>query len=273
MSAQSVKRDEAESTLRLVDTHCHLDDESFDGELDDVLDRAAALGVTRWINVGFNPDRWTASIELSTRHTGMSHMLGLHPGNADLWSPAVRDRLRAAIDSSGPVAVGEIGLDFYRGETNEAIQVQAFTEQLAIAREFGLPVAIHMRDSEPLILEVLRSAPSLPPILFHSFDGGPELTSWIVESGSYIGVGGLATRKKSASLRTRIARIPLDRIVLETDSPYLVPNGFKHRRNTPESIPVIASALAELFQRDIAEIARITTANAERFFERLPVHD
>ncbi len=273
MTAKPAKHNEAENVLRLVDTHCHLDDESFNGELDDVLDRAAAVGVTRWINVGFNPGRWPASIELATHYPGMSHMLGLHPGNADLWSPSVRDDLRTAIDSSRPVAVGEIGLDFYRGETNKSIQIEAFTEQLEIAREFGLPVAIHMRDSEQLMLEVLRSASALPTILFHSFDGTEELTRWIIASGSYIGVGGLATRKKSADLRSHIARIPLDRIVLETDSPYLVPNGFKHRRNTPESIPVIAKSLADLFQRDVADIAQITTANAERLFERLPDHD
>jgi TatD DNase family protein len=273
MTAKSVKRNEVEITLRLVDTHCHLDDESFDGELDGVLDRATALGVTRWINVGYSPERWASSIELANRYAGMSHMLGLHPGHADLWSPAVRDELRKAIKESQPVAIGEIGLDFFRGETNESIQLEAFTAQLAIAREFGLPVAIHMRDSEPLLLETLRAETALPQILFHSFDGTAELTDWIIESGSYIGVGGLATRKKSAELRTQIARIPIDQIVLETDSPYLVPNGFKHRRNTPESIPFIAKALADLFQRDVADIARITTANAERLFERLPVHD
>jgi TatD DNase family protein len=272
MPAQSDQRNEAESSLRFVDTHCHLDDESFDGELDGVLKRAAAIGVTRWINVGFSPDRWRASIDLANRHHGMVHMLGLHPGYSDLWTPSVRDELRRVIEQSSPVAIGEIGLDFYRGETNESIQIQAFTEQLKIAHEFGLPVAIHMRDSESLILDVLRSTPDLPPILFHSFDGSSALTNWIVESRSYIGVGGLATRKKSAELRSQIARIPLDQIVLETDSPYIVPNGFKHRRNTPESIPVIASALANLFHRDVPEIARITTLNAERLFERLSVN-
>jgi TatD DNase family protein len=126
-----------------------------------------------------------------------------------------------------------------------------------------------MRDAEPLILDVLRTHQQLPKLLFHSFDGSEELTKWIIESGSHVGVGGLATRTKSTALQAQLNRIPIQQIVLETDAPYLVPNGFKHRRNTPQSIPVIASFLARLVGTDVTTIARQTTENAERLFERL----
>ena len=252
--------------IRYVDTHCHLDGDDFAEDLPQVLERASADGVTRWINVGYAPERWLDSIRLSTRFDGMSFVLGVHPGHAAEWSPDVERDLRNLIEMYRPVAVGEIGLDFYRGETNVDQQIEAFVRQLALAREFDLPVAIHMRDAEELVLQTLDAQPALPRLLFHSFDGSSALTEWINDRDAYIGVGGLATRRKSDQLRRHIATIGLDRIVLETDSPYLVPNGFKHRRNTPESIPLIARSVADQFETDVEEVASRTTANANHLF-------
>jgi TatD DNase family protein len=254
---------------RFVDTHCHLDDEGFANDLDEILDRARADGVTRWINVGFNPDRWEAAVALGKDHPGMSYMLGVHPGDAPIWDEDVHKALQNAVALYQPVAIGEIGLDFFRGETNGDEQVAAFNAQLDLALDHGIPAAIHMRDAEEIILSVLNSRDALPTLLFHSFDGSEAMTNWVLDSGSYIGVGGLATRTKSTRLQDQISRIPLERIVLETDSPYLVPNGFKHRRNTPESIPRIAAFLGQLLGHAIDDIAMQTTANAERLFERL----
>jgi TatD DNase family protein len=270
MTASKTRIDEARIGMRLVDSHCHLDDDAFEDDLPAVLERSRHAGVTRWINVGYSPDRWQSSISLAAVHPGLHYMLGVHPGHAYEWSDAVGEGLEATIARSHPVAVGEIGLDFYRGETNVDQQVAAFSTQLDIARRAGLPVAIHMRDAEPLMLQVLSEQESLPPILFHSFDGTSALTDWILEHDAWIGVGGLITRGKSHALQNQVKRIPLERIVLETDSPYLVPNGFKHRRNTPESIPHIVRFLSRLLDRTELEIAAITTHNAETLFDRLP---
>lgn len=256
--------------IRFVDSHCHLDDESFSADLTDVLDRSRALGVDRWINVGFEPDRWQASIDLVEGIPGMACMLGVHPGHADHWDRRVQHDLDALVRRHRPVAIGEVGLDFFRGETNVAAQVEAFTAQLELALETGIPAVIHMRDAEPTILEVLASQHRLPRLLFHSYEGSPRLTDWILEHDAYVGVGGLATRSKSEHVRREVKRIGLDRIVLETDSPYLVPNGFKHRRNTPESIPVIAQLLARLLETSVESIASATSANCEELFPRLP---
>lgn len=247
-----------------------MDDASFSIDLDEVLERACEAKVTRWINVGFNPERWSGSIDLSRRFPGMSCMLGVHPAAAGIWSNSVRRDLALAIEHHTPAALGEIGLDFFRGETNIDTQLVAFNEQLELAIAFGIPAVIHMRSAEPLMLDTLNNRKALPALLFHSYDGSPSLTDWIIGSRSYIGVGGLATRPKSSVLQREIQRIPIDRIVLETDSPYLVPNGFKHRRNTPESIPHVASVLATLTGLDVPTIARQTTLNAERLFERMP---
>jgi TatD DNase family protein len=161
-------------------------------------------------------------------------------------------------------------LDFYRGETNVLEQVAAFTAQLSMAQEFGLPVSIHMRNAEEMVIDVLDRQPHLPVLLFHSFEGSDRLADWVLRNDAYIGVGGLATRTKASGLRATIARVGLDRTVLETDSPYLVPNGFKHRRNTPESIPFILQSVANLFRVDEAELAYRTTATALRIFRSLP---
>lgn len=253
-----------------VDTHCHLDDDSFGGDLDDVLEQSRHLGVGRWINVGFNPDRWRRAIDLAARYSGMAFTLGVHPGDAGRWKDETASTLNDLLGRTGPVAIGEIGLDFYRGETNTDQQVEAFNAQLDLAIDHHLPVVIHLRNAEDLMLRVLRERSRTPRLLFHSFDGSADLTDFMLDNGSYAGIGGLATRTKSSHIRHELRRLPPDRLVLETDSPYLVPNGFKHRRNTPESIPRIAAVVASILETDVAHVASLTTRNAERLFERLP---
>ncbi len=269
MTQQRSPAADSDSVPDFVDTHCHLDDESFSSDLDAVLERSRRRGVRRWINVGFNPDRWQPSIDLATRYPGMSFVLGVHPGDAARWNDDVHRNLKVVVVRRQPVAIGEIGLDFFRGETNVDQQVSAFNAQLDLALEHSLPAVIHMRSSEAILLDVLRSRARTPLLLFHSFDGSEDLTGWILDNDAYAGVGGLATRAKSLHIRRELKRVPLERMLLETDSPYLVPNGFKHRRNTPESIPRIAAFVATLLDTDVARVATQTTHNAERLFERL----
>jgi TatD DNase family protein len=256
---------------RYVDTHCHLDDEGFAADIAGVVAASSATGVDRMIVVGFAPDRWASSIDLASRFPGISCMLGVHPGNTDEWSAATERDLRQLVDQVRPVAIGEIGMDFYRGETNLVEQRTSFERQLGIALDTGLPAVIHMRNAETEVLDVLRATNPLPPLLFHSFDGSAELTGWILDHDAWVGVGGLATRGKATDLRRQLARIPLDRMVLETDSPYLVPSGFKHRRNTPESIPVIAGHLAQIKDCPVEAVAAVTTSNAEHLFPGIVV--
>ncbi|HEU0164084.1 MAG TPA: TatD family hydrolase [Thermomicrobiales bacterium] len=255
----------------LIDTHCHLDDQSFREDLSEVLAESMASGVRSWINVGFEPERWDSTLRLVDRFPGMSCMLGIHPTSATAYSGETLDRMRRLLLASDAVAIGEIGLDLLRERETESIQRQAFEAQLDLALELRLPVVIHMRDAEAEMLSVLAARPTLPPLLFHSFDGGPALTEFILASGAYVGVGGLATRQKSESLRAELQKIPLQRMVLETDSPYLVPARQKARRNTPAQIRTIASFLATLLAIDEDQVVHTTTINAWSYFGRLPI--
>lgn len=250
----------------LIDTHTHLDDDAFKGDLDTVIGTSQAHSVHRWINVGYNEERWTSTIELARRIEGMSMMLGVHPGNADDWDDCLEEKLRGLIQSHAPVAVGEIGMDLYWRQDNMEHQVNAFRSQLAIADEFGLPAVIHMRSAEEPLLRVLESTRTLPRIHFHSFDGGEELRSWILQQDATIGVGGLMTRKGSEDLRDWIVRFPRDNVALETDSPYLKPRGVRGRRNEPAFLRTVARTLGELWSEDVSVVASRTTQNAERIF-------
>jgi TatD DNase family protein len=252
-----------------VDTHAHLDDDAFAGEVDAVIARAAAAGVARIVNIGYRPAIWRSTIELARTHAAIRFTLGLHPNHADEDADPIWHELRRLINETRPIAIGEIGLDYFRDYALKATQLRVFDRQLALADEFQLPVVIHQREAEEDLRAVLRERGGRVPWILHSFDGSRDLADEALAAGCYLGVGGLMTRAGSTGLREILKNIPLDRILLETDAPYLVPRGVKNRRNEPANIPLIARALAALHERPIDEIARRTTANAERVFGSL----
>lgn len=255
-----------EPALRFVDSHCHLDDEQFATDQDAVIDAARAAGVSRFVNIGYEPERWRTTCLLADRHTDVSFTLGMHPGSVSQWSPGVADRLQALVRDRRPVAIGEIGIDLFRGEANLKEQQNCFDQQLDIAYGAGLPVVIHMRNAESEVIDLLRSRPANPPLLFHSFEGSSALTNFVLATGSLAGVGGLATRARSDSVREQLQRIPIAQLVLETDAPYLVPAKIKGARNTPVNIPVIARFLAQLHDEPLVTVAATTTRTAHSFF-------
>jgi len=253
----------------MIDTHCHLDDAAFAADLDSVLESSRAANVVAWILIGYAPERWEAAVEMARRIPGMSHTLGVHPSHAEEWNDDVANGLRDRLRSSGAVAVGEFGLDFYRDNAPLEIQREAMIGQLEIARELDLPAVFHMRNAEAEMLDILTSRDELPRMLFHSFEGTSRLLDFIVERGAYLGVGGLVTRQRSEPLREQLRRVPLESIVLETDSPYLVPARQKDRRNVPAHVRTVACFLADFYGVPAHELAIQTTLNAERLFGRL----
>lgn len=250
----------------MIDTHCHLDDHQFANDLDLVIATSREANVRRWILIGYDPDHWHSAIEMASQIDGMSHTLGVHPSCAKTWNPATEQRLRNLLKSSGAVGIGEAGLDFYRDNASSNVQAAAFAAQLEIAAELDLPLVIHMRSADEEILKLLSDGRRLPTLLFHSFDGNDALLDFVLGSDSYVGMGGLATRQKSETLRKHLTKVPMERIVLETDSPYLVPARQKDRRNQPSQIVTIATMMADHFGVDPNELAAQTTANAERLF-------
>ncbi len=252
--------------MKFIDTHVHLDSEAFAGDLDAVLAESRIADVTRWINVGYNEDRWTSTEDLVRSIDRMTCMLGVHPGHAETWSDTMRDRLVARIEAVRPVAIGEAGLDLYWRQDNLDVQREAFLGQIAIARDANLPLVIHMRAADVELLTAIVAESRLPHLHFHSFDGTGDLREWVLHHDATIGVGGLLTRRGSEDFREWISGFPRERIMLETDAPYLKPRGIRGKRNAPAYMRKVAELLADLWQTDIESVATITTANAARVF-------
>jgi TatD DNase family protein len=250
----------------MIDTHCHLDDHQFAHDLEHVLQRSREANVTRWILIGYDPERWDHAIDFASRHEGMSHTLGVHPACARAWNDDTELRLRELLQASGARGVGEAGLDFYRDNAPYDIQARTFSAQLEMAANLNLPIVIHMRAAEDEILHILSDGRSLPTLIFHSFDGSEKLMDFVLATGSYVGIGGLATRQGSTGLRSLLTNVPMEQILLETDSPYLVPARQKDRRNQPVHIATIASLMAEVLGTDPLTLAAQATMNAERVF-------
>lgn len=249
-----------------VDTHAHLDDPAFELDRDGVIAHAIAAGVRRILNVGYSPARWETTIALATAHPHVEVVLGVHPQCADQWSVATLEQLESTARLSSPVAIGEIGLDFYRDGPPARFQRDAFTAQLDLARRLNLPIVIHQRAAESDLIDVLARYPDLPDVILHSFEGTARLAAAARERRFLVGVGGLAIRASSDPLHRVLAGIPLESILLETDAPYLAPPRSPSRRNAPSNIPLIAHHLAPLWNVTTEHLAAQTTATAERVF-------
>jgi TatD DNase family protein len=251
----------------IVDTHTHLDDSAFDTDRDTVIEASRAAGVWHFINIGYAPERWESSRMLREQRPEIDFALGLHPQLAARFDSALIRELNRAIEDLAPVAVGEIGFDFSRSLPSFDEQQRALRGQLEIAANAGLPTIIHQRDASDALIAEFENWPNLAPIVLHSFDGTHRLADWARERGCFVGIGGLATRRSSQALRELLVRIPVDRLLLETDSPYLAPPGSATRRNTPANLPRIAADLGPLWNLSGEELCRLTSSNAALLFD------
>lgn len=250
-----------------TDTHTHLYDEAFAGEEDLAVERAVAAGVTRMILPDIDSQTRNAMFSLAERHEGVLFpCLGLHPTSVDArWKEEMmlmEQNLERKIR-----AIGEIGMDCYWSREFVNEQEEVFRIQLEMASGMDLPVIIHSRESTELILKILKDCGHLGLRgVFHAFSGSIETFRELQKLGDwYIGIGGVLTYKK-ASIAETVRQIPLERILLETDSPYLTPVPFRGKRNESAYIPHIAARLSELTGRTMEETAAITTDNAQKLF-------
>ena len=264
------------SPVTLFDTHCHLDFESFHDDIDAVIARAAATGVTRLIVPSLDLDNAAAVLALAERFPGVYAAVGVHPNSAAGWRDEWIDSLRELAQHPRVVAIGEIGLDYYWDKTPPETQHRALTQQLELAVEVGLPVIIHNRDASEDVVRLLselvtRHAPRATPLhgVLHSFSADWPTAEAALSLGYYLGFTGPLTYKKADDLRAIAARIPLDRILIETDAPFLAPHPHRGRRNEPAYVRHVAERLAEVRGVSLEEIAAATTANALRLFGRL----
>ncbi len=253
--------------MKLVDTHTHITDEAFRGEEEAVIKRAVEAGVTRMIQADIDSREREAAFALAGRHPGVVfQMLGLYPGSVDAHWREELDALEPWL-AKGPVAIGEIGLDYHYGTEFRNEQKEVLRLQLEFASAHDLPVNIHLRDATEDFFKVLEDCRHLHLRgNLHAFSGSAETYERIARLGDwYVALGGVLTFKK-ASIARDVLRIPLERILLETDAPYLAPTPLRGTRNESANIPLIAAFLADLKGIGTEEVAKVTTNNAEKLF-------
>ena len=251
--------------MKLFDTHCHLTDDPLKGDLDGVLARAAAAGVGYFLVPGYDLASSRQACRLAAARPGISAAVGLHPAWLEQGEDFSPEPFRQLARLRRPAAIGEIGLDYALDNFSPAEQEKALRAQLELAGILGLPVLLHCRRAfEPLYL-VLKDYPGVVGVL-HAYGGGPKLMERFLEMGYYLGFGGGLTRPNAKKVRACARTIPQERILLETDAPYigthLVPKGETEPRETA----AVAAALAEIRGLSLAETVSLTTANAFRLF-------
>lgn len=254
--------------MQLFDTHAHLDQPEFDDDRADVVARAKAAGVENILAIGISADTSQACVTLASKFDGVHAAVGMQPNYLANAAPTDWDRIVAMADEPGVVAIGETGLDRYWDFTPFDLQQDYFDRHLRLSHKRELPFIVHMRDCDDDILAMLREARERGPLngVMHSFTGGQAMAEECLEMGLYISFAGMVTYKKSADLRAVAATVPADRILVETDSPYLSPEPVrKIKRNEPAHVLHTAACLAEARGTTLEEFAALTTANAKRF--------
>lgn len=252
----------------LVDSHCHLTDRAFEGEREEVVHRAVEAGVGALVTIASTlEDGWEA-LSLAERFPTVWSTVGIHPHEASGWSPERMHGIRElASGSPRVVALGETGLDHHYDFAPRPLQRRSFEAHLELGVELDLPVVVHCRNAEEEMEAVIRSSPAGSRGVLHCFAGGASLLEAALDRGWFVSFGGIVTfrRYDGADL---LRAVPRDRLMLETDSPYLAPVPFRGRRNEPAHIPLVRDAVASILGVGPEEVAAWTTGNAQRFFRR-----
>lgn len=257
--------------LELVDTHCHLNHEAYAADLPEVRARAAAAGVTRLLCIAWDRASSRRAAALAASDSGIYAAVGIHPESAEEWSEAAAQELSALYaQSAGKVtAFGEIGLDYHWESVPRARQQEVFAAQIAFAGRLSpaLPLIIHTRDALTDTLAVLRDAQTPNPVVMHCFTGDIDAARLCLDAGYYLGIGGVATFKKSGDVRAAVAFASLERLLLETDCPYLAPQFRRGKRNEPSYLPAVAETVAQAKGLTVEEVAQATTQTARALFQ------
>jgi len=261
----------------LFDTHAHLDSPRFEGDPGGAIERARSVGVTRIITCGTDAQTSAACVSIAHEYTGVHAAAGIHPHEAHTICDASGTldvhrsenffrQMRAWAQAHAIVAVGEIGLDYHYDFSPRTAQRAVLAAQLALASELGLPVIMHNRESDRDLRNVLEQARSDLRGVLHCFMGGPELAGWALSRGFYLGIAGPITFKNVDDLVATAKEAPLDRLLIETDSPYMAPHPHRGTRNEPALVRYVAQRLANIRGMELEELAERTTANAKRLF-------
>lgn len=250
----------------IVDTHCHLDFKDFDSDRDGVISRAREKGVVRIINVGSSVEGSRRSVELSRRYDIVYSSVGVHPHEADSVTDDAIAELMALARQNKIVAIGEVGLDYYRNLSSKDSQRSAFRKFIQLSQDLNLPLIIHSREADNEVISILKEyGPRIRGVI-HCFSGGEDLLKSCLDIGFYISFTCNITFKKAQALRDIAKRVPIEKVLLETDAPYLAPEGLRGKRNEPSYLTYLIDQWVRMSGLSKVDIERITTHNANKLF-------
>lgn len=251
----------------IFDSHTHLNAEQFNDDIPETIERAKELGVTKMAVVGFDTPTIEKSLQLSHDYSNIYSIIGWHPTEAGSYTKDIEKKLQEQLTMPKVVALGEIGLDYYWMEDPKEVQAEVFRRQIAIAKEMNLPISIHTREALADTYQILKEE-DIRDIggIMHSFSGDFEWAKRFLDLGMYISFSGVVTFKKAQDVQEAATHVPLDRLLVETDAPYLAPVPYRGKRNEPGYTRYTVEKIAELRNLPIEEVALQTWKNAHRLF-------
>ncbi|KON66600.1 MULTISPECIES: TatD family hydrolase [Peribacillus] len=251
----------------LFDTHVHVNAEQFNEDLEDVIERAQEAGVNNMVVVGFDRPTITRAMELIETYDFMYAAVGWHPVDAIDMTEEDLKWIEELSSHPKVVAIGEMGLDYHWDKSPKAIQMEVFRKQIRLAKKVGLPIIIHNREATADIVNILKEeeASEVGGIM-HCFSGSAETAMECIDMNFYISLGGPVTFKNAKKPKEVAAAVPLDRLLIETDCPYLAPHPYRGKRNEPSYVKLVAEQIAEIKQLSVEEVSQATTDNAKKLF-------
>ncbi|MDP5276934.1 TatD family hydrolase [Chengkuizengella axinellae] len=252
----------------LIDTHVHLNAEQFNEDREQVIERAKSNGVSTMINVGFNRETIPETMQLAEKYDFIYAVVGWHPTDAIHMTPEDLGWIESLCSHDKVVAIGEIGLDYYWDTSPKDIQQKVFREQIRLARKVKKPIVIHNRDAHQDVVDILteENAAEVGGVM-HCYSGSWEIAKKCLDMNFYISFGGPITFKNAKQPKEVLKKVPLDRLLIETDCPYLTPHPFRGKRNETAYVKYVAEAAAEIKEMSLEEIAQVTTNNAKICFQ------
>jgi TatD DNase family protein len=252
--------------MKLIDSHCHLDDERLAHDEELVLKNAREAGVEACVSIGTDETTSAAAAALAARHPRVVfHTIGAHPNDADRFGEGELREIERMARETKPVAIGEVGLDFFHSSDRQK-QADLFKRMIRLAKELSLPLVVHDRDAHKEIHQILRAEAQGHPIVMHCYSAGLDFLEKFLALGCLISFAGPLTFKNGQNHRDVAKRVPLERLLIETDAPWLAPHPHRGKRNEPAHVKLVAEKLAEVKGVPLPEIAEITTQNARKFF-------
>src|SRR5437660_8146416 len=252
----------------LIDSHCHIDDPRFNTDRAAMIQRARDAGIEHFVTIGCDLETSRAAVSLAQQHPFIAATVGVHPHEVKRIEITWYDELRSLARSKGVVAYGEIGLDYHYDHSPREVQRQRFREQVQLARELGLPIVIHTREAQEDTITILKEEKASEVSgVFHCFSGDAWLAKDALDLGFYVAFSGVITFQSATMLRDIVKTVPLDRILVETDSPYLTPVPHRGKRNEPAFVRHVAEKIAELHTLSVQEVEDATTQNTKRLFQ------